>query len=112
MLLLLLLLLLPPAHSPDCMPCSLVEGNGAEEMFLDVAADNTVAQRFYHSLGFISCPFTGPSTTEDIKNSRDGSVRLPLAANQANTASAQVIMYRAGEAHSKVETKVETDKIR
>ena len=100
MLLLLLLLLLPPAHSPDSMRCSLVKGNDAEEMFLDVAADNTVAQRFYHSLGFISCPSTGPTTTDDIKNSRDGNIRLPLAANQADAAPAQVIMYRAGAAQA------------
>ena len=41
---LLLVLLLPPAHSPDSLsckyipPCSIVEGNDAEEMFFDVAA--------------------------------------------------------------------------
>ena len=71
-----------------------------DAMFLDVVADNTVAQSFYRSLGFVSCPSPGPMTGDNNINHRH--VGMSVAANnQAKAAAASaaaltkvIIMYR------------------
>jgi GNAT superfamily N-acetyltransferase len=72
-------------------------GNDTEEMFLDVAIDNIVAQSFYRSLGFVSFP--SPCSTKDIQDRQeDKNIRPSLEISQdkeaATAAEKVLIMYR------------------
>ena len=72
-------------------------GHDAEEMFLDVAKDNTVAQCFYRSLGFVACSLSS-NTPSSSSAGEPGNVnhRSHSQANQAKASAAEqmIIMYR------------------
>ena len=71
--------------------------HGVDEMFLDVAADNTIAYSFYRSLGFITCPSPCQKMTGDTNDRPVGNIiRLPMTTiNKEETPTAKVIiMYK------------------